>query len=53
MTDTSAQHKKLAMRMDNGLSRTINDNPTVRWQISNPEILSDIRVFKFYNPGIF
>ena len=51
MTDTSAQHKKLAKRMDNGLSRTINDNPTVRWQISNPEIIADIRAFKAQNPG--
>jgi hypothetical protein len=33
MTDTSAQHKRLAKRMDTGLSRSINDNPMLRWQV--------------------
>lgn len=33
MTDTSAQHKKLAKRMDTGLSRTISENPMLRWQV--------------------
>jgi hypothetical protein len=51
MTDTSAQHKRLAKRMDTGLSRTINDNPILRWQVSHPELLSDIRSFKASNPG--
>ena len=51
MTDTKAQHKKLAKRMDTGLSRTINDNPLLRWQVSHPELLSDIRSFKASNRG--
>lgn len=59
MTDTLAQHKKLAKRMDTGLSRSINDNPLLRWQVINSQELNDfidlrsaiLSCFRIFDPS--
>lgn len=50
-TDAMAQHDHLSRKLNAGQSRTCNDNPLLRWQVSMPALVSDVRSFKAFNPG--
>jgi hypothetical protein len=50
-SDAAAQRKHLEAKFTSGKSQSMTDNPLLRWQITHPALISDIRSFKHKFPA--